>query len=199
MSNSARGRHKSASRRDAPGTVWNTQAFRPIYRSAMKATEAKLLEFLKKSPQFVIPIYQRTYSWTEKECRQLWDDIVRTGSNDKIAVISSAQSFTSRTVCPKSRTGAVAGHRRTAAAHHGDADACRVGRGLADGKSRWMVSPAVRSQLLPAKPGRDGRAALQAALSQTDKAYANRYCGRRRAAKRTPLRVTRTTSFSSVD
>ena len=26
----------------------------------MKATEANLLEFLKKSPQFVIPIYQRT-------------------------------------------------------------------------------------------------------------------------------------------
>ena len=52
----------------------------------MKATEAKLLDFLKKSPQFVIPIYQRTYSWTEKECRQLWDDIVRCGSNEKIAV-----------------------------------------------------------------------------------------------------------------
>lgn len=52
----------------------------------MKATEAKLLDFLKKSPQFVIPIYQRTYSWTEKECRQLWDDIVRCGGNDKIAV-----------------------------------------------------------------------------------------------------------------
>ena len=52
----------------------------------LKATEAKLLEFLKKSPQFVIPIYQRTYSWTEKECLQLWADIVRCGSNDKIAV-----------------------------------------------------------------------------------------------------------------
>jgi uncharacterized protein with ParB-like and HNH nuclease domain/predicted transport protein len=52
----------------------------------MKATEAKLLDFLKKSPQFVIPIYQRTYSWTEKECRQLWDDIVRTGANSNIAV-----------------------------------------------------------------------------------------------------------------
>ncbi len=51
----------------------------------MKATEAKLLDFLKKSPQFVIPIYQRTYSWTERECRQLWDDILRTGSNDTIA------------------------------------------------------------------------------------------------------------------
>ena len=52
----------------------------------MKATEAKLLDFLKKSPQFVIPIYQRTYSWTEKECRQLWDDIVRCGRSEKIAV-----------------------------------------------------------------------------------------------------------------
>ena len=51
----------------------------------MKATEAKLLEFLKKSPQFVIPIYQRTYAWTEKECRQLWDDIIRTGSNDAVS------------------------------------------------------------------------------------------------------------------
>ena len=51
----------------------------------MKATEAKFLDFLKKSPQFVIPIYQRTYSWTEKECRQLWDDIVRTGSNDAVS------------------------------------------------------------------------------------------------------------------
>lgn len=50
----------------------------------MKATEAKLLEFLKKSPQFVIPIYQRTYSWSEKECAQLWDDIIRTGSDDKV-------------------------------------------------------------------------------------------------------------------
>ena len=50
----------------------------------MKATEAKLLEFLKKSPQFVIPIYQRTYSWKEKECQQLWDDIIRSGNNDDI-------------------------------------------------------------------------------------------------------------------
>ncbi len=51
----------------------------------MKATEAKFLDFLKKSPQFVIPIYQRTYSWSERECRQLWDDIVRTGGNDAIS------------------------------------------------------------------------------------------------------------------
>lgn len=52
----------------------------------MKATEAKLLGFLQKSPQFIIPIYQRTYSWTDKQCRQLWDDILRAGSSDNIAV-----------------------------------------------------------------------------------------------------------------
>ncbi|NLV40522.1 MAG: DUF262 domain-containing protein [Candidatus Hydrogenedentes bacterium] len=52
----------------------------------MKATEAKLLVFLQKSPQFVIPIYQRTYSWTEKQCRQLWDDILRAGSSGNISV-----------------------------------------------------------------------------------------------------------------
>ncbi len=50
----------------------------------MKATEAKLLDFLKKSPQFIIPIYQRTYSWTEPQCQQLWDDILRTGQNDNV-------------------------------------------------------------------------------------------------------------------
>lgn len=52
----------------------------------MKASEAKLLDFLKNARQFIVPIYQRTYSWTEKECRQLWGDILRTGTNDHIAV-----------------------------------------------------------------------------------------------------------------
>lgn len=51
----------------------------------MKATEANLLDFLKKSPQFMIPIYQRTYSWIERECEQLWDDIMRTGRSDAVA------------------------------------------------------------------------------------------------------------------
>lgn len=50
----------------------------------MKATEAKLLNFLNRSPQFIIPIYQRTYSWTENECRKLWDDIIRVGRDDKV-------------------------------------------------------------------------------------------------------------------
>ncbi len=51
----------------------------------MKATETKFLDFLKKSPQFTIPIYQRTYSWTNRECRQLWNDILRAGRDDDIS------------------------------------------------------------------------------------------------------------------
>lgn len=52
----------------------------------MKAVATRLLELLKKSSQFVIPIYQRTYSWTEKECRQLWDDILRTGGDNQLSL-----------------------------------------------------------------------------------------------------------------
>lgn len=52
----------------------------------MKASEAKLLEILRNVSQFIIPIYQRTYSWTQKECEQLWADIIRAGSLDEIGV-----------------------------------------------------------------------------------------------------------------
>lgn len=51
----------------------------------MKATETRLLDFLRKSVQFIIPIYQRTYSWSFKQCEQLWKDIVRAGSNSEIS------------------------------------------------------------------------------------------------------------------
>lgn len=52
----------------------------------MKATDANLLTFIKKAPQFVIPIYQRTYSWTQKECEKLWNDVRRAGQSDHIPV-----------------------------------------------------------------------------------------------------------------
>ncbi|MGL5807502.1 MAG: DUF262 domain-containing protein, partial [Xenococcaceae cyanobacterium] len=48
----------------------------------MKATEINLLEFLREPKQFVIPIYQRTYSWTVKQCQQLWNDIVRVAEDE---------------------------------------------------------------------------------------------------------------------
>jgi uncharacterized protein with ParB-like and HNH nuclease domain/predicted transport protein len=50
----------------------------------MKAAENHLLSFLDGRKQFVIPIYQRTYSWTHEECEQLWNDIVRAAADDEI-------------------------------------------------------------------------------------------------------------------
>ncbi|GAA9460550.1 DUF262 and DUF1524 domain-containing protein [Helicobacter pylori] len=51
----------------------------------MKAKEATLLGFFEQNQtnQFVIPIYQRLYSWEKEQCEQLWDDIIKIGGNDK--------------------------------------------------------------------------------------------------------------------
>ena len=51
----------------------------------MKASETNLLKFLRKSPQFVIPIYQRNYSWTSAQCNQLWADVMRAGCDEHIS------------------------------------------------------------------------------------------------------------------
>ncbi len=51
----------------------------------MKATETNCLKFLKEPKQFVIPIYQRTYSWTLKQCQQLWHDILRATEDESVS------------------------------------------------------------------------------------------------------------------
>ena len=47
----------------------------------MKAVESNFLKFLQQPKQFVIPIYQRTYSWEKAQCQQLWRDILRVGKD----------------------------------------------------------------------------------------------------------------------
>ncbi|PUU69040.1 hypothetical protein DBB36_15820 [Flavobacterium sp. WLB] len=47
----------------------------------MKATSANLLSVIKGPKQFVIPIYQRTYSWQLVQCRQLFSDILKVGTS----------------------------------------------------------------------------------------------------------------------
>ena len=51
----------------------------------MKANEANLLKFLSGPKQFIIPIFQRTYSWILRECNQLWTDILKAGKNEKVS------------------------------------------------------------------------------------------------------------------
>ncbi|GAA7134629.1 hypothetical protein HpCHN52_09100 [Helicobacter pylori] len=52
----------------------------------MEAKATTLLNFIKENQknQLVIPIYQRLYSWEKEQCKQLWDDIVKTGGSDQI-------------------------------------------------------------------------------------------------------------------
>ncbi|EKE91229.1 DUF262 and DUF1524 domain-containing protein [Helicobacter pylori] len=52
----------------------------------MEAKATTLLKFFKENQnnQFVIPIYQRLYSWEKEQCKQLWDDIIKIGGNDKM-------------------------------------------------------------------------------------------------------------------
>ncbi len=50
----------------------------------MKAVDANLLDLLKVTSQFEVPIYQRAYAWGEDECEQLWKDILRAGGNSKL-------------------------------------------------------------------------------------------------------------------
>lgn len=52
----------------------------------MDAGAITLLRFFEENQnnQFVIPIYQRVYSWKKGQCEQLWDDIIKIGGNDKM-------------------------------------------------------------------------------------------------------------------
>ncbi|GAA7431680.1 hypothetical protein ckin106_07590 [Helicobacter pylori] len=52
----------------------------------MEAKEATLSGFFEENQnnQFVIPIYQRLYSWEKEHCKQLWDDIIKIGGNDEM-------------------------------------------------------------------------------------------------------------------
>ena len=50
----------------------------------MKASENKFLKFLQTDMQCLIPLYQRTYSWQESQCDELWTDIVNAGTNEAI-------------------------------------------------------------------------------------------------------------------
>ncbi len=53
---------------------------------AIKAEAIPLLKFIEDNQknQLVIPIYQRVYSWEKKQCKELWDDIIKVGGDDKM-------------------------------------------------------------------------------------------------------------------
>ena len=50
----------------------------------MKASETNLNRFLAQTDtQFIIPVYQRNYDWNLVQCKELFDDIIKVGSDEK--------------------------------------------------------------------------------------------------------------------
>lgn len=47
------------------------------------SAEQKSIEKILTNDRFIIPSYQRPYSWTEDQCRELWEDLVTFFKSDK--------------------------------------------------------------------------------------------------------------------
>jgi uncharacterized protein with ParB-like and HNH nuclease domain/predicted transport protein len=45
----------------------------------MNAQDIRLIDLLDGKKQFIVPVFQRDYSWGTKHCLQLWDDVLRAG------------------------------------------------------------------------------------------------------------------------
>ena len=50
----------------------------------MRANREDFLQFLDGTKQFILPIYQRRYSWGREQCDQLWEDVLRVGQDETI-------------------------------------------------------------------------------------------------------------------
>jgi predicted transport protein len=46
----------------------------------VKAEDVRLVQLLDGAKQFVVPVFQRDYSWETKHCLQLWNDIMQAGA-----------------------------------------------------------------------------------------------------------------------
>ena len=48
----------------------------------MQANETRLQVILEGTKQYVVPLFQRTYSWTNKEWETLWDDLIELAESE---------------------------------------------------------------------------------------------------------------------
>ena len=49
----------------------------------MDANKGNINLILNGEKQFIVPVYQRTYSWRYEQCNRLWNDIVNMQKNKK--------------------------------------------------------------------------------------------------------------------
>lgn len=53
----------------------------------MDARKGNIYEILNGNKQFLIPVYQRYYSWDIEQCKRLWNDIVEMQKRAKWAIL----------------------------------------------------------------------------------------------------------------
>ena len=49
----------------------------------MDANKSNIYKILDGSKQFLVPVYQRYYSWGYEQCERLWNDIVKMQKSGK--------------------------------------------------------------------------------------------------------------------
>ena len=58
----------------------------------MKASETKLAKIIEGTSQYIVPHYQRPYTWSPKEWKTLWADLVDLAELDAESPIGTASS-----------------------------------------------------------------------------------------------------------
>lgn len=53
----------------------------------MDARKGNIYEILNGNKQFLIPVYQRFYSWDIDQCKRLWNDIVEMQRKVKLVIL----------------------------------------------------------------------------------------------------------------
>jgi uncharacterized protein with ParB-like and HNH nuclease domain len=49
----------------------------------MRSSDSNIFEYLDCTCQYIVPIYQRKYSWKQEQCATLWNDIVALSKSGK--------------------------------------------------------------------------------------------------------------------
>ncbi len=55
----------------------------------MEAHKTNIYKFIKQTPKFIIPVYQRNYDWKKENCKQLFEDIERIAETGDIHFIGT--------------------------------------------------------------------------------------------------------------
>ena len=55
----------------------------------MEAFKSNIYKYLDGTCQYIIPLYQRTYSWGKEECSRLWSDIIELHRSQREGYLSA--------------------------------------------------------------------------------------------------------------